>query len=302
MRGQQFFARRDSLYAAQKVHDMRSFARNFVYWPNIYDQIIALVRSCQECASIAKTDTKTKLESWPIPEKPWQRVHADFAGPINDTYFLLVVDSYSKWPEIIPTKRITTAATISSLRKIFGRFEMPEVLVTDNRTQLTSDAFEEFLRSCQECASIAKTDTKTKLESWPIPEKPWQRVHADFAGPINDTYFLLVVDSYSKWPEIIPTKRITTAATISSLRKIFGRFEMPEVLVTDNRTQLTSDAFEARRFRWTHQRYVLPASGGLVFEVAGNHSDQTHYHRCDNFQSSKNLWEIRNAGSSGDRQ
>ncbi|XP_062704639.1 uncharacterized protein K02A2.6-like [Aedes albopictus] len=169
---QQFFARRDSLYAAQKVlmysdrivvskklqqkvleqlhrghpgiDRMRPLARNFVYWPNIDDQITALVRSCQECASVAKTDTKTKLESWPIPEKPWQRVHADFAGPINDTYFLLVVDSYSKWPEIIPTKRITTAATISSLRKIFGRFGMPEVLVTDNGPQLTSDVFEEF--------------------------------------------------------------------------------------------------------------------------------------------------------------
>lgn len=71
-------------------------------------------------------------------------MHADFAGPINDTYFLLVVDSFSKWPEIIPTKRITTAATISSLRKIFGRFGMPEVLVTDNGPQLTSDTFEEF--------------------------------------------------------------------------------------------------------------------------------------------------------------
>ncbi|XP_055622803.1 uncharacterized protein K02A2.6-like [Toxorhynchites rutilus septentrionalis] len=143
---QQFFARRDSLYVAHKVlmysdrivvpkklqqkvlqqlhrghpgiDRMRSLARNFVYWPNIDDQITALVRACQECASVAKADTKTKLESWPTSEKPWQRVHADFAGPINDTYFLLVVDSFSKWPEIIPTKHITTTATVSSLREI----------------------------------------------------------------------------------------------------------------------------------------------------------------------------------------
>ncbi|XP_062551039.1 uncharacterized protein K02A2.6-like [Armigeres subalbatus] len=168
----QFFLRRESLYCArdvlmyinrvvvpktlqqkviQQLHRghpgidrMRSLARSYVYWPNIDEQITDLVRTCQQCASVAKSDPKTKLQSWPIPEKPWQRVHVDFSGPLNDTYFLLVVDSFSKWPEVIPTKRITTAATIASLRKIFGRFGMPEVLVTDNGAQLTSDAFEGF--------------------------------------------------------------------------------------------------------------------------------------------------------------
>ncbi|XP_053687313.1 uncharacterized protein K02A2.6-like [Sabethes cyaneus] len=116
----------------------------YVYWPNIDDHVSALVRSCSECASVAKTDTKTKLESWPIPEKPWQRVHLDFAGPINGTYYLLLIDSLSKWPEVISTNRITTTATIAILRQIFSRFGMPEVLVSDNGTQLTSDAFERF--------------------------------------------------------------------------------------------------------------------------------------------------------------
>ncbi|XP_055615012.1 uncharacterized protein K02A2.6-like [Toxorhynchites rutilus septentrionalis] len=79
---QQFFARRDSLYVAHKVlmysdrivvpkklqqrvlqqlhrghpgvDRMRSLARNFVYWPNIDDQITALVRACLECASVAR--------------------------------------------------------------------------------------------------------------------------------------------------------------------------------------------------------------------------------------------------------
>ncbi|XP_062704520.1 uncharacterized protein K02A2.6-like [Aedes albopictus] len=172
---QQFFARRESLYEAQKVlmygdrvvipkklqqkvlHQlhkghpgidrMRSLTRTFVYWPNIDDHITALVRNCQECAAVAKTDTKTKLESWPVPEKPWQRVHVDFAGPVNDTYYLVLVDSLSKWPEVVPTKRITSEATIAILRKIFSRFGMPEVLVSDNGAQLTSDVFERFCES-----------------------------------------------------------------------------------------------------------------------------------------------------------
>ncbi|XP_055605789.1 uncharacterized protein K02A2.6-like [Uranotaenia lowii] len=129
-----------------EIDRTRSLARNYVYWPNIDDQIAELVRSCSACSSVAKVDTKTKLQSWPIPEKVWQRVHIDFAGPINDTYyrFSLQVDSLSKWPEIVPTKRITTSATITILRQIFARFGMPEVLVSDNGTLLTSDQFERF--------------------------------------------------------------------------------------------------------------------------------------------------------------
>ena len=81
----------------------------------------------------------------------------DFAGPINDTYYLLAVDALSKWPEVVPTKRITTAATISILRKIFGRLGMPEVLVSDNGAQLTSDSFERF---CGQQPSILRATVR----------------------------------------------------------------------------------------------------------------------------------------------
>ncbi|XP_055543306.1 uncharacterized protein K02A2.6-like [Wyeomyia smithii] len=169
---QQFFSRRDALSLAQKcllyaerivipkklqkrvleqlhkghpgVERTRSLARNFVYWPNIDDHINEMVRSCNECAMVAKSDTKTSLESWPIPEKPWQRVHIDYAGPVNDMYFLVLVDALSKWPEVVATKRITTSATLAILRSIFARFGMPEVMVSDNGTQFTSDQLERF--------------------------------------------------------------------------------------------------------------------------------------------------------------
>ena len=33
---------------------------------------------------------------------PWQRMHADFLGPVYGHTFLIVVDAYSKWPEVFP--------------------------------------------------------------------------------------------------------------------------------------------------------------------------------------------------------
>lgn len=61
------------------------------------------------------------------------------------------MDSFSKWPEVVRTKEITTAATIRMLRGIFARFGAPETLVTDNGTQFTSDAFESY---CEKNAII----------------------------------------------------------------------------------------------------------------------------------------------------
>ncbi|KAH9587985.1 Major facilitator super domain-containing protein 12 [Schistosoma haematobium] len=44
---------------------------------------------------------KVEAQPWPETNKSWVRVHLDYAGPINGQYFLVVVvDSYSKWPEI----------------------------------------------------------------------------------------------------------------------------------------------------------------------------------------------------------
>lgn len=81
---------------------------------------------------------------WPKPICPWQRVHIDYAGPIDGDYYLLAVDFFSKWPEVIRSNRITAAATIGILRSIFARLGMPETLVSDNGTQFTSSEFAQF--------------------------------------------------------------------------------------------------------------------------------------------------------------
>ncbi|CAH8598040.1 unnamed protein product [Schistosoma haematobium] len=78
------------------------------------------------------------------PEEPWSRIHVDFAGPFQGTYFLVCVDAYSKWPEIFPMNQITSKQTIMKLRQLFSRSGVPDVLVTDNGTQFISSIFSDF--------------------------------------------------------------------------------------------------------------------------------------------------------------
>ncbi|XP_055623717.1 uncharacterized protein K02A2.6-like [Toxorhynchites rutilus septentrionalis] len=105
------------------------------------------VKACQQCASAARSPPHSPPVPWPKSTAPWQRVHVDFAGPIEGDYYLLAIDSFSKWPEIIRTTRITSAATISILRGLFARLGMPVNLVSDNGTQFTSAEFADFCAS-----------------------------------------------------------------------------------------------------------------------------------------------------------
>ncbi|XP_041786462.1 uncharacterized protein K02A2.6-like [Anopheles merus] len=123
---------------------MKSLARSYIYWPNVDDDVAQFVRQCDACTEAAKAPTKATLESWPLPDQPWQRVHADFAGPIDGHHYFVIVDAYSKWPEIFRTRSITTTTTLDLLRETFSRYGNPDTLVSDNGTQFTSGQFQQF--------------------------------------------------------------------------------------------------------------------------------------------------------------
>ena len=74
-------------------------------------------------------------------------MHVDFVGPLFSKTYLLVVDSYSKWPEICEVSSTFTTATIEVLRHIFSVFGQSEQLVSDNGPQCTSNEFAIFLCS-----------------------------------------------------------------------------------------------------------------------------------------------------------
>ena len=104
-----------------------------------------LVKSCSHCQAVRNLPPMAPLHPWIWPAEPWKRIHIDFAGPFYGRSFLVVVDSYSKWPEIFQMKSTTTAATVLQLRKLFSAYGLPEQLVSNNGPQFSSAKFTEFL-------------------------------------------------------------------------------------------------------------------------------------------------------------
>ena len=59
--------------------------------------------------------------------------------------FLIVIDSFSKSPEVIVMKSTSATKTIDELRCLFSRWKIPEQIVIDNGPQFKSDEFKLFL-------------------------------------------------------------------------------------------------------------------------------------------------------------
>lgn len=126
---------------------MKSLARSYVWWPGIDRDLEDKVKSCDLCQKIRHSPATAPLHPWEFPKQPWERLHADFAGPFLGKMFLIVVDSYSKWLEVVPLSSATSSLTIDSLRSIFATHGLPKEFVTDNGTQFSSTEFKEFMTS-----------------------------------------------------------------------------------------------------------------------------------------------------------
>lgn len=124
---------------------MKSLARGYLWWPGLDADIAQRVSGCQVCASVGKLPPKAPLRPWKWPVKPWERIHIDFFEKNNST-FLLVVDAYSKWLEVIPMTSTTSLKTMEVLRSLFARYGLPEEVVSDNGPQLASEEFAQFMK------------------------------------------------------------------------------------------------------------------------------------------------------------
>ena len=125
---------------------MKMLARSFVWWPQIDKDIEDIVKTCDTCQRSRHLPPTAPLQPWEWPQKPWVRLHADYAGPFLGQMFFIVVDAHSKWMEVKPTNTATTAATIHHLRSILATHGLPEMLVTDNASIFTSEEFKLFTK------------------------------------------------------------------------------------------------------------------------------------------------------------
>ncbi len=118
-------------------------ARSAVYWPGCDDQIRNMVASCQTCQEHRHRNPAQPMRPVELPVHAFQRVSVDLFV-FDGVNYLLVVDSYNKWPVAVPLRSLSSSATIAEMERIFCDFGTPEVLMSDNGSQFDCAEFRAF--------------------------------------------------------------------------------------------------------------------------------------------------------------
>ena len=126
---------------------MKALARSYIWWPGMDHDIERWAKSCSPCTQVNSDPTPVALHPWVWPCKPWRRLHLDFAGPLFNKSYLVIVDAFSKWPEVWEMGSTSASKTIEILQHLFSKYGIPEQVVSDNGPQFRAEEFAEFMTS-----------------------------------------------------------------------------------------------------------------------------------------------------------
>ncbi|KPJ14706.1 Uncharacterized protein K02A2.6 [Papilio machaon] len=106
-------------------------------------QIVDLISHCQACLTYRKQNNKECLIPHEIPNRAWSKLGVDIFHFASKPY-LLVIDYYSKYIEVVELNTMTSLEVINNLKNIFCRQGIPDILMTDNGPEFVSKYFKRF--------------------------------------------------------------------------------------------------------------------------------------------------------------
>ena len=144
----------------QMVDKCKARARTVLYRPGMANDIEKITRPCHVCLRFRANNQKEPLVQGNVPELPWQRVAVDIMTFKGHDY-IVVVDCYSKYPEIALLEKRTAACVLNHLKSMFARHGIAEELLSDNMPF----AGKEFVDFAREWKIGLKTSSPNFLQS-----------------------------------------------------------------------------------------------------------------------------------------
>jgi len=123
----------------------KAMARELYYWPGMNTDIENYVMKCTICEKYRSSNVKEPMLLHDIPDVPFSKVAADICSYGYKDY-LITIDYYSKWIEILKINNKTASEITNKLKLIFSTHGIPNTLIADNMP-FNSFEFKKFANS-----------------------------------------------------------------------------------------------------------------------------------------------------------
>ena len=86
----------------QAIEKTKSLLREEVWYPGMDDKVKKMIENCAACQAVGPSNSPEPMRITPTAIEPWQNLAIDFYGPVprSGQYLLVVIDTYSKFPEV----------------------------------------------------------------------------------------------------------------------------------------------------------------------------------------------------------
>ena len=126
----------------------KALIREKIWFPDIDNLVKTTVDQCIPCQAISKQTSPEPLAMTNMPKGPWELVHLDFYGPLpSSEYLLVVVDRYSRFPEVEIVKSTKATTVIPKLDKIFATHGIPTTVKSDNGPPFNGEEYSRYLKA-----------------------------------------------------------------------------------------------------------------------------------------------------------
>ena len=192
-----------TLHAAhQGVSGMIARAESSVFWPGITTDIMTTRDRCSHCNRMAPSNPGAPATSPMMPEYPFQCVCADYFSHKGKSY-LVLVDRYSNWP-IVEKVPDGSTGLITSLKRTFSTFGIPEELSSDGGPEFTAGTTRKFLKDYgvhHRLSSVAFARSNGRAELGVKSMKRLLSDNTDNNGDLNTDAFQRAVLQYRNTPD-----------------------------------------------------------------------------------------------------
>ena len=108
--------------------------RERVWFPKLAHRANEYVAKCSPCAVAVPRNDPAPIQIRNLPRGPWKEVAVDYNGPIGGTngfYYHVIIDLYSRYPEIFIVPDTNFEALKPKLEEVWARFGIPEKIIHD---------------------------------------------------------------------------------------------------------------------------------------------------------------------------